>query len=40
MQAVNLIVAEKYVEAFAGIAKTGNTLILLKSQAGTGAGLT
>jgi regulator of protease activity HflC (stomatin/prohibitin superfamily) len=28
MEAVNLKVAEKYVEAFAGLAKTGNTLIL------------
>jgi regulator of protease activity HflC (stomatin/prohibitin superfamily) len=28
MEAVNLKVAEKYVEAFAGLAKTGNTLIV------------
>jgi len=27
IQAVNLKVAEKYVEAFAGLARTGNTLI-------------
>jgi hypothetical protein len=28
MEAVNLKVAEKYVEAFAGLAKTNNTLIV------------
>ena len=28
IQAVNLKVAEKYVEAFSGLAKTGNTLIV------------
>ena len=28
MEAVNLKVAEQYVEAFAGVAKQGNTLIL------------
>ena len=33
MQAVNLKVAEKYVEAFAGIAKTGNTLIVPSNMA-------
>src|SRR4030066_294799 len=33
MQAVNLKVAEKYVEAFAGIAKAGNTLIVPSNMA-------
>jgi regulator of protease activity HflC (stomatin/prohibitin superfamily) len=33
IQAVNLKVAEKYVEAFAGIAKTGNTLIVPSNMA-------
>jgi regulator of protease activity HflC (stomatin/prohibitin superfamily) len=33
MQAVNLKVAEKYVEAFAGIARTGNTLIVPSNMA-------
>ena len=33
VQAVNLKVAEKYVEAFAGIAKTGNTLIVPSNMA-------
>jgi regulator of protease activity HflC (stomatin/prohibitin superfamily) len=33
MQAVNLKVAEKYVEAFAGIAKTSNTLIVPSNMA-------
>jgi regulator of protease activity HflC (stomatin/prohibitin superfamily) len=33
MQAVNLKVAEKYVEAFAGLAKTGNTLIVPSNMA-------
>jgi regulator of protease activity HflC (stomatin/prohibitin superfamily) len=33
MQAVNLKVAEKYVDAFAGIAKTGNTLIVPSNMA-------
>ena len=33
MQAVNLKVAEKYVEAFSGIAKTGNTLIVPSNMA-------
>lgn len=33
MQAVNLKVAEKYVETFAGIAKTGNTLIVPPNMA-------
>ncbi len=32
-QAVNLKVAEKYVDAFAGIAKTGNTLIIPSNMA-------
>jgi len=36
MQAVNLKVAEKYVEAFAGIAKTGNTLIVPSNMADIG----
>ena len=31
--AVNLKVAEKYVDAFAGIAKTGNTLIVPSDMA-------
>ena len=30
---MNLKVAEKYVEAFAGIAKTGNTLIVPSNMA-------
>src|SRR5512138_2502596 len=33
LQAVNLKVAEKYVEAFSGIAKTGNTLIVPSNMA-------
>lgn len=33
MQAVNLKVAEKYVEAFSGLAKTGNTLIVPSNMA-------
>jgi len=33
IQAVNLKVAEKYVEAFSGIAKTGNTLIVPSNMA-------
>jgi regulator of protease activity HflC (stomatin/prohibitin superfamily) len=33
LQAVNLKVAEKYVDAFAGIAKTGNTLIVPSNMA-------
>lgn len=33
MQAVNLKAAEKYVEAFAGIARTGNTLFAPSSMA-------
>jgi regulator of protease activity HflC (stomatin/prohibitin superfamily) len=33
MQAVNLKVAEKYVEAFSGIARTGNTLIVPSNMA-------
>ncbi|MBT9567218.1 MAG: paraslipin [Thiobacillus sp.] len=33
LQAVNLKVAEKYVEAFAGIARTGNTLIVPSNMA-------
>lgn len=33
MHAVNLKVAEKYVEAFAGIARTGNTLIVPSNMA-------
>jgi regulator of protease activity HflC (stomatin/prohibitin superfamily) len=33
IQAVNLKVAEKYVDAFAGIAKTGNTLIVPSNMA-------
>ena len=33
IQAVNLKVAEKYIEAFAGIAKTGNTLIVPSNMA-------
>jgi regulator of protease activity HflC (stomatin/prohibitin superfamily) len=37
MNAVNLKVAEKYVEAFAGIAKQGNTLILPGNMAEMGA---
>ena len=32
IQAVNLKVAEKYVEAFSGIAKAGNTLIVPASE--------
>ena len=36
MQAVNLKVAEKYVEAFSGIAKTGNTLIVPSNMADLG----
>jgi regulator of protease activity HflC (stomatin/prohibitin superfamily) len=37
MDAVNLKVAEKYVEAFAGIAKQGNTLILPGNMADMGS---
>ncbi len=37
MNAVNLKVAEKYVEAFAGVAKQGNTLILPGNLADMGA---
>ena len=37
MDAVNLKVAEKYVEAFAGVAKQGNTLILPSNLADMGA---
>ena len=33
IQAVNLKVAEKYVEAFSGIAKAGNTLIVPSNMA-------
>jgi regulator of protease activity HflC (stomatin/prohibitin superfamily) len=36
MEAVNLKVAEKYVEAFAGLAKTGNSLILPANLADVG----
>jgi regulator of protease activity HflC (stomatin/prohibitin superfamily) len=36
MEAVNLKVAEKYVEAFAGLAKTGNSLILPANLADLG----
>jgi len=36
MEAVNLKVAERYVEAFAGLAKTGNTLILPANLADVG----
>jgi regulator of protease activity HflC (stomatin/prohibitin superfamily) len=36
MQAVNLKVAEQYVDAFAGIAKTGNTLIVPSNLADLG----
>jgi regulator of protease activity HflC (stomatin/prohibitin superfamily) len=36
MEAVNLKVAEKYVEAFAGLAKTNNTLILPANLAEVG----
>ena len=36
-QAVNLKVAEKYVDAFAGIAKVGNTLILPSNMADIGS---
>lgn len=36
-QAVNLKVAEKYVEAFAGVAKAGNTLILPGNMADMGS---
>lgn len=36
MEAVNLKVAEKYVDAFAGLAKTGNTLILPANLADVG----
>ncbi len=36
MQAVNLKVAEQYVDAFAGIAKTGNTLIVPSNMADLG----
>ena len=37
MEAVNLKVAERYVEAFAGLAKTGNTLVLPANLADVGA---
>ena len=37
MDAVNLKVAEKYVEAFAGVAKQGNTLILPGNMAEMGS---
>jgi regulator of protease activity HflC (stomatin/prohibitin superfamily) len=37
MEAVNLKVAEKYVEAFAGLARTGNTLILPANLADVGS---
>jgi regulator of protease activity HflC (stomatin/prohibitin superfamily) len=37
MEAVNLKVAEKYVEAFAGLAKTGNSLILPANLADVGS---
>jgi regulator of protease activity HflC (stomatin/prohibitin superfamily) len=37
MEAVNLKVAERYVEAFAGLAKTGNTLILPANLADVGS---
>jgi regulator of protease activity HflC (stomatin/prohibitin superfamily) len=37
MEAVNLKVAEKYVEAFAGLAKTGNTLIVPANLADVGS---
>jgi regulator of protease activity HflC (stomatin/prohibitin superfamily) len=36
MEAVNLKVAERYVEAFAGLAKAGNTLILPANLADVG----
>ena len=36
MEAVNLKVAERYVEAFAGLAKTGNSLILPANLADVG----
>jgi len=37
MEAVNLKVAEKYVEAFAGLAKANNTLILPANLADVGS---
>jgi hypothetical protein len=37
MEAVNLKVAEKYVEAFAGLAKTNNTLIVPANLADVGS---
>jgi regulator of protease activity HflC (stomatin/prohibitin superfamily) len=37
MEAVNLKVAEKYVEAFSGVAKQGNTLILPGNMAEMGS---
>jgi regulator of protease activity HflC (stomatin/prohibitin superfamily) len=37
MEAVNLKVAEKYVEAFAGLAKAGNALILPANLADVGS---